>query len=88
MAAKQHSTRNPSRVRASKTPDELGQLDVLDRGANQHCQDVRSADILPVTLSDLGIPRQRAAEMKKLAASTAFENGIAAGRNSRRDGVA
>jgi hypothetical protein len=45
-----------------KAAQERGE--VAERGANQH---VRTADILPATTSQLGIPRQRAAEMKRLA---------------------
>lgn len=38
--------------------------EVAERGANQH---VRASDTQPATLPEIGIPRQRAADMKALA---------------------
>ncbi|MFN6954847.1 MAG: hypothetical protein ACK4PG_08635 [Acetobacteraceae bacterium] len=47
---------------------ERGEVARADGSVNQHTREgVRSADTRPATLTDLGIPRQRAAEMKKLA---------------------
>jgi hypothetical protein len=44
-----------------------GEVAKRNDGVNQHMQGVRAEDTLPATLPDLGIPRQRAAEMKALA---------------------
>lgn len=53
---------------------------------NQHQRDVRSPDIAPPTLSEIGIPRQRAAEMKKLAEAgeTRIRDEVARASDERR----
>jgi len=51
-----------------KAAQERGELARADGGVNQHRREgVRASDTLPTTLDALGIPRQRASEMRQLA---------------------
>ena len=51
-----------------KAAQERGEVARADGAVNQHRREgVQGADTQPATLPEIGIPRQRASEMKKLA---------------------